>query len=94
MRLRAKTILLFASAGAKGEGEPAVKRPLDSSKRLAEIVKKLENQCLTLKKERSELEVKNERVMIELDGAKKKIAKMSAEQGTLMAEYQKLFDNT
>jgi hypothetical protein len=70
-----------------------LKAQLDSSKRLTELVKKLEEQCQALKKERSELAVKNERAMIELDGAKRKMAKMTAEHNVLLEEYQKLFEN-
>ncbi len=69
-----------------------LKAQLASNQQLGPLLNKAETQCQVLKKERSELVIKYERALVELEGAKKKLDKITAEYGLLMGEYHKLFD--
>jgi len=68
-----------------------LKTELESNKRLAEVLRKVELQCQMLKKERSEMSSKYERALIELDQVNKKLAKVTAEYGLLVKEYENIF---
>lgn len=68
-----------------------LKTELESSKRFAEILRKVELQVQMLKKERSELTSKYDRSLVEVDQLNKKLAKVTAEYGLLVKEYENIF---
>jgi hypothetical protein len=64
---------------------------LESAKRLADLLRKVELQCQVLKKERSEISSKYKRAVAELEHVNKKLAKVTAEYGLLVKEYENIF---
>lgn len=65
---------------------------IESSKRWLELLRKSEQQCRLLKKERSEMASGCERAQVEVQGVSQKLAKVTAEYNLLIGEYQKIFE--
>lgn len=68
-----------------------LKTELESTKRLAESYKRSEQQLVQVKKVSSSLEVKYQRATVELEEARKKLARITAEYKLLMGEYENIF---
>lgn len=64
---------------------------LESGKRLADLFRKLELQYKLLKKDHSEIKLKYERALVDLEVLNKKLAKVSTEYEQLIKEYENIF---
>lgn len=68
-----------------------LKAELETTKRIAQSLKRSEGQIIQLKKEKSELETRCQRTTSDLEDARKKLERVMTEYKVLMAEYENIF---
>jgi DNA repair exonuclease SbcCD ATPase subunit len=71
-----------------------LKTELDSKRRIGDVLRKLEFQCTTLKRERGEFRTKSESLAVQNADLEQKLSKISAEYRLLLKEYENIFEGS